>query len=182
MVITWRRMEERDFPLLRTWLQQPHVHRWWNHETTPEAVARDFGPAARGEEPCEDFLALLDGVPVGLVQRERLLDYPEYLAELAAVVPVPDGAMSLDYLIGDPDRTGQGIGTAMIHSMIVRTWSEHPAAPCVLVPVVAANRRSWRALERAGLHRVGTAELEPDNPVDDRTHYLYRVDRPVTGG
>ncbi|MGW5480662.1 GNAT family N-acetyltransferase [Streptomyces sp. NPDC004008] len=181
MEITWRRIEEQDFPLLRMWLQQPHVKRWWHHETTAEAVARDFGPAVRGEEPSEDLLAFLEGRPVGLVQRSRLGDYPEYLAELAAIVPVPDGAMTIDYLIGDPRQTGQGIGTAMVHSVIMRTWTEHPAAPCVLVPVVAANRPSWRALERAGLRRVGVGELEPDNPVDDWTHYLYRVDQPGTG-
>ncbi|MEU6405773.1 GNAT family N-acetyltransferase [Streptomyces sp. NPDC046985] len=181
MVITWRRLEERDFPLLRTWLQQPHVQRWWNHETTAEAVARDFGPVARGEEPSEDLLASLDGRPLGLTQRSRLCDYPEDLARLAEIVSVPDGAMTIDYLIGDLRQTGRGIGTAMIRSVIERTWAEHTAAPCVLVPVAAANRASWRALEKAGLRRVGVGDLVPDNPIDDSTHYLYRVDRPGTG-
>ncbi|MFH8471933.1 GNAT family N-acetyltransferase [Streptomyces sp. NPDC018000] len=177
-MISWRRVEEQDFPLLRKWLQQPHVKRWWNHETTAEAVARDFGPVARGEEPSEDLLALLDGCPVGLLQRSRLRDYPEYLAELAAVVSVPDGAMTIDYLIGDAQQIGQGLGTAMIRSAIERTWTEHPVSSCIVVPVVAANRASWRALEKAGLRRVGVGNLEPDNPVDDWIHYLYRVDRP----
>ncbi|MGW5047883.1 GNAT family N-acetyltransferase [Streptomyces griseoluteus] len=95
---------------------------------------------------------------------------------MAAIVHVPDGAMTIDYLIGDPRDTGQGIGTAMLQSVIVRTWAEHPAAPCVLVPP------SWRALARAGLRRIGVGDLQPDNPVDDRTHYLYRVDRPGTDG
>ncbi len=181
VVITWRRVVESDFPLLGSWLRQPHVLRWWNHETTAEAVARDFGPAARGEEPSEDLLALLDGCPVGLVQRSRLHDYPDYLTELVAVVAVPDEAMTIDYLIGDPQRIGQGLGTAMIRSVIDRTWSEHPATPCVLVPVAAANRASWRALEKAGLRRVGTGNLKPDNPVDGWTHYVYRADRPGPG-
>lgn len=180
--IMWRRVEEQDFPLLRTWLRQPHVERWWNHETTAEAVARDFGPAARGEEPSEDLLAFLEGTPVGLVQRSRLRDHPAYEHELATVVPVPDGATTLDYLIGDPDRTGQGIGTAMLRSVITRTWTDHPSTPCILVPVVAANRRSWRTLERAGLRRIAVGDLEPDNPLDDRTHYVYRVDRPDPRG
>lgn len=181
MEFTWRRIGEQDFPLLRRWLEQPHVKRWWNHETTAEAVARDFGPAARGEEPSEDLLAFLEGRPVGLVQCSRLSDYPEYLAEVAAIVPVPDEAMTIDYLIGDPRQTGRGMGTALIHSAIMRLWAEQPLAPCVLVPVVAANRRSWRALERAGLRRIGVGDLEPDNPVDDHTHYLYRIDRPGLG-
>ncbi|GAA2073546.1 hypothetical protein GCM10009801_26930 [Streptomyces albiaxialis] len=177
-MITWRRLTENDFPLLRDWLEQPHVARWWNHETSPEAVARDFGPAARGEEPSEDLLAHLDGEPVGLVQRCRLADYPDYLAELAAVTDIPDGTMTLDYLIGYPALTGQGLGPRLLASALASLWTEHPSAPCVLVPVVVANRRSWRALEKTGLRRVAEGELEPDNPADGRAHYVYRADRP----
>jgi aminoglycoside 6'-N-acetyltransferase len=176
-MITWRRLDEQDFPLLRRWLEQPHVARWWNHETSIEAVTRDFGAAARGEEPSEDLLAFLDGRALGLVQRSRLDDYPEYLAELAAIFNVPDGAMTIDYLIGDPHQIGQGLGTKMIRSIVQQTWNDHPAATSVLVAVSAANRASWRALEKAGLLRVGEGDIKPDNPIDDFTHYLYRVDR-----
>lgn len=178
MALTWRRLAESDFPLLTSWLAQPHVARWWHHDTSPEAVARDFGPAARGEEPSDDLLVHLDGDPVGLVQRCRLADYPEYRAELAAVVEVPPGALTIDYLIGEPRWVGRGLGPRMIRSVVRASWRDHPDAPCVLVPVVAANRASWRALERAGLRRVAEGELEPDNPVDERAHHLYRVDRP----
>ncbi|MEV6979945.1 GNAT family N-acetyltransferase [Sphaerisporangium sp. NPDC051017] len=175
--ITWRRLTEQDFPLLREWLERPHVARWWHHETTPEAVARDFGPAARGEEPSEDLLIFLDGRPLGLVQRCRYADHPEYVAELTPVVPVPEGAMCVDYLIGDPEQVGRGLGPLMIRAVVESTWTEYPDASCVLVPVSAANRASWRALEKAGLRRVAEGELEPDNPIDDRAHYVYRIDR-----
>ncbi|GII78087.1 GNAT family N-acetyltransferase [Sphaerisporangium rufum] len=181
MTITFRRLTEADFPLLARWLAEPHVARWWHHETSAEAVRRDFGPAARGEEPSEDLLVLLDGVPAGLVQRSRYADYPEYERELAPIVAVPAGAMSIDYLIGEPGMTGRGLGPRMIAEVIALTWADHPAASCVIVPVVAANRASWRALEKAGLRRAGEGNLEPDNPIDDRWHYVYRVDRPGRG-
>mgnify|MGYP001492128745 CR=1 FL=1 len=177
-MITWRRLGEPDLPLLRRWLQRPHVARWWNHETSPEAVERDFGPAVRGEEPAEDWLALLDGRPFGLVQRCFLADYPEYVAELAPVADVPRGAVTLDYLIGDPELTGRGLGPRMLASFLRRTWEDLPGASAVIVPVVAANRASWRALEKAGLRRVAEGELTPDNPIDGRAHYVYRIDRP----
>ncbi|MFJ7326071.1 GNAT family N-acetyltransferase [Streptomyces cyaneofuscatus] len=177
-MITWRRLTEDDFPLLISWLEQPHVARWWNHETSVEAVRRDFGPAVRGEEPSEELLAHLDGTPMGLLQRCGLADYPEYLVEIAALVDVPAGAMTIDYLIGEPQLVGRGLGPRMIRSAVQAIWDEHPGAPCVLVPVSAANRASWRALEKAGMRRVAEGELEPDNPVDGRAHYLYRVDRP----
>lgn len=178
--LTWRRVCEDDFPLLARWLARPHVARWWNHETEPEAVARDFGPAARGEEPSEDLLVLLDGEPVALVQRSRYADYPEYGTELRPWVEVPETAVSLDYLIGDPGRVGQGLGPRVIRALVAATWTDHPDAEAVIVPVNAANRASWRALEKAGFRRVGEAQLEPDNPVDDRAHYVYRVDRPAS--
>ncbi|MCM3922153.1 acetyltransferase [Frankia sp. AiPs1] len=180
-MITWRQLDEADFALLRGWLEQPTVARWWNHETTTEAITRDFGPAARGEEPAEDFLALLDDRPVGLVQRCRLADYPKYHDELASIVDIQAGAMTIDYLIGEPDQTGRGLGSRMIASMIRRIWIDHPEVTCIVVPVVAANQASWRALEKAGLRRVGQGALAPDNPVDDPLHYVYRVDRPDAG-
>ncbi|MFE1904873.1 GNAT family N-acetyltransferase [Streptomyces gardneri] len=179
-MITWRRLGEADFPLLGEWLSQPHVARWWNHETSPEVVARDFGPGARGEEPSEDLLVLLDGRPIGLVQRCRLADFPDYEAELtAAEVDVPDGAMTIDYLIGDPGLTGRGHGAELIRAVVAATWTDHPGSTTIIVPVHTANRPSWRALERAGLHRVAEVSLEPDNPIDDRAHYVYRIDRPI---
>lgn len=178
-IISWRRLGEADFPLLRRWLEQPFVARWWNHETSPEAVARDFGPAARDEEPSEDLLMLLDGVPFGLVQRCRFADYPEYGDELAGQAEVPEGAMSIDYLIGEASYVGQGLGTRMIRVIVEATWSDHPDATAVLVPVHVGNHASWRALEKAGLRRIAEVSLEPDNPLDDRAHHLYRIDRPA---
>jgi aminoglycoside 6'-N-acetyltransferase len=168
-----------DFPLLGRWLAEPYVARWWNHDTSPEGVMRDFGPSDRGEVPSEDFLALDEGRPFGLMQRSRVADYPEYVAELSAVVPVPDGAFTIDYLIGEADLVGRGLGTAMIRSMVERTWPDHPDASVILVAVSAGNRASWRALEKAGLGRVGEGDMPPDNPIDDPAHYVYQVERPT---
>ena len=177
--MTWRRVTPDDFPLLARWLAAPHVARWWHHETSAAAVERDFGPSARREEPNEDLLASLDGVPVGLLQRSFLHDYPEYLDELTPLTAVPPGAMTIDYLIGDAADVGRGIGTRMIRSALEQLWAGCPGAECVIVAVHADNTGSWRVLEKAGLVRVAHGEIDPDNPIDDRRHYVYRMDRPV---
>lgn len=177
-MITWRRLTHDDFPLVGRWLAAPHVHRWWYHESTPEAVERDFGASARGEEPGEDWLVFLDGEPVGLMQRCRVSDYAEDFDQLSAVVPTPKDAMTLDYLIGDPANTGRGLGSRMIRWAVERTWADYPDASVILIPIVAANTASWRALEKAGATRIALAELEPENPVDEPLHYIYRFQRP----
>lgn len=120
-----------------------------------------------------------DDQPVGLVQRSRYADYPEYLEELGAFLSVPGEAVTIDYFIGEADDVNRGIGTEVIAAIVADTWGAYPAAPAIVVPVATANRPSWRALERAGFIRVAEGELEPDNPIDDRLHVVYRIDRPA---
>lgn len=171
-------MTTDDFGLLAEWLSHPHVHRWWFHEFTPEAVHRDFGPSARGEEPNEDWLALLGQRPVALVQRSFWHDYPEYVEEVAPILPIPQDAVTIDYLIGEVTDTGHGLGPAIIEAMLADTWATVPRANCVIVPVALGNRASWRALEKAGFARIAEGDLAPDNPIDPPAHVIYRLDRP----
>jgi aminoglycoside 6'-N-acetyltransferase len=174
--LTWRPLAAADLPLLARWLAEPRVARWWNHESSIAAVERDFGASVRGEEPGEDLVVLLDGRPIGLLQRSRISDYPDDFTELAALVDVPAGAFTLDYLIGEESLRGRGLGSRLIARAVARTWTDHPDATTVIVAVVAANEASWRALEKAGLRRIGAGPMPPDNAVDDPLHYVYRVD------
>jgi aminoglycoside 6'-N-acetyltransferase len=176
--ITFRRLTRVDFPLIADWLAQPHVARWWNHEFTTEAVERDFGPGVDGAEPGVDYLVLLEGRPVGLIQYSRYADYPEYLEELGRLIPVPDHAVSIDYMIGDASLTGRGLGKAMIAGFAEHVWEANRAATCIVVPVNAANEASWRALVGARFRIIAQGELAPDNPIDGPLHLILRLDRP----
>jgi aminoglycoside 6'-N-acetyltransferase len=176
--IAFRLLRRADFDLLSGWLEEPVVARWWNHDTGRDDLERDFGAAIDGDEPTEVFIASLAGIPFGLIQRYRIDAYPDYLEELRPVVDVPPAAVSVDYLIGVPSYRGRGLGAAMITALVEAGWSDIPWADAVVVPVATANTASWRALERAGFRRVAEGELEPDNPIDDRAHVVYRIDRP----
>ena len=175
---TFRRVTRNDFGLLATWLAEAHVSRWWNHEFTPGAVERDFGDSADAKEPSEDHLALLDGRPLGLIQYSRYADYPEYLDELRSLLSVPAGAVSIDYLIGDPALVGQRLGSGMLAAFCDSIWRRDPDVRCIVVPVNSANVASWRTLRAIGFRIVARGSLEPDNPIDDPMHEVLRLDRP----
>ena len=179
--LAFRPLERADFPRLARWLAEPLVARWWNHEFSPEAIERDFGPSLDGSDVTEHFVASLVGRPFGLIQRYPIAAYPAYVAELTAVCPVPPGALSVDYLVGDPRQRGKGLGARMIAGLVARSWTAHPAAGHVIVPVALGNRASWRALEQAGFRRIAEGELEPDNPRDPRDHCVYAIERPARG-
>jgi aminoglycoside 6'-N-acetyltransferase len=177
--VTFRPLTRADLPLLGRWLEEPLVARWWAHQTTPEALEADFGPAVDGTDPAEVLLALAGDRPFGLVQRYRIADFPEYVEELAPVVDVPPRALSIDYLIGEPDVRGGGAGAAMLAAFVAESWAAYPEADAVLVPVAAGNVASWRALEKAGFTRVAEGPLTPDNPVDPPDHVVLLLRRPA---
>jgi aminoglycoside 6'-N-acetyltransferase len=172
-----RPLRRSDFPVVCRWLAEPLVARWWHDDSSPAAVEAHYGPSVDGEDPTAVYLAEHDGRAFGLIQVYRFDDEPESLAELSAVCPVPDGALSIDYLIGEPEARGRGLGAAMIAAAVARGFADHADAHDVLVPVAAANTASWRALERAGGVRYATGEMTPDNPVDSREHVIHRFSR-----
>lgn len=174
-----RPLRRTEFELLGRWLAEPLVAKWWNHDTNAAAVERDYGPAVDGREPASVLIAEIETRPFGLIQHYPIAAYPDYLGELAAVCRVPEGAVSIDYLIGSADHRGWGLGTRMIATCVKRIWTECSEVVAVIVPVHVENRASWRALERAGFSRAAQGQLKPDNPGHSRDHYVYRLDPPA---
>ncbi len=176
-VVRLRPLRRADFPMVCRWLAEPLVARWWDDDSSAEAVEATYGPSVDGTDPTAVYVAEHGGRAFGLIQVYRFDDEPGSRAELSTVCPVPPGALSVDYLIGEPTARGRGLGAAMIAAAVARGFADHPDARVVLVPVAAANEASWRALERAGAPRYATGELAPDNPVDSRDHVVHRFTR-----
>jgi phosphoserine phosphatase SerB len=180
--VALRPLRRDDLPLLGRWLDEPRVARWWPDAHAPEDLERDYGPGIDGTDPISLALALTaGGRAFGFVQTYRYDDEPASRAALEALLPVPAGALGIDYLIGEPDLQGRGLGAAVIAAAAAEGFVRHPDAPEVLVSVALGNRASWRALEKAGFERVATGEMTPDNPLDPRDHVVYRLARAGEG-
>ena len=134
-----------------------------------------FGPGIDGTEANEVFVFTVDGRPAGVVQRYLIDDYPEWLEALAPALDAHHGA-GIDYFIGEPDLVGRGIGPAMIRSFVPSVFERYPSAVAVVVDVDQANRASWRALEKAGLHRIYTGDIDDEGTMTPE--FVYRLDRP----
>ncbi len=181
MRFAFRPLMRSDFGELARWLAQPYVARWWNHQFTPEAIETDLGDAIDGVEAGENFIAELDSEPIGLIQFSRFVDYPEYPEEMAELYGVGDGCASIDYLIGQSDLVGRGLGARMIAEFVGFVWTHDPTTTHLVVPVNSTNEASWRALKRAGFRLVARGELGADHPSHDWMHEVFRIDRPCAG-
>lgn len=177
--ITLRPLARADFPLLSRWLAAPHVARWWDHDFSPAGVERDFGAVVDGDDPAEVFIAADATGAFGLIQRYTFADNPAYRDEVSSLVSVPDGALSMDYFVGEVSRLRRGLACAMVEALLRSTWVDPPRCDAVIVPVVAANVASLALLARCGFREIARGPLTPDNPIDDSLHVVWRIDRPA---
>ncbi len=166
--INFRPMTMADLPLMVRWLAQPHIAavEWGQvHVASLPAATRDFGPAIEGREPTTMMIVQENLRDVGMIQSYRVGDYAEYAHDLAPAGICVD-AVRIDYLLGEPDCVGRGLGTAMIRAYVARLLRKYPGAPAVAVGVLQTNPGSWRCLEKAGFTRVWGGAMASDKPGD----------------
>jgi aminoglycoside 6'-N-acetyltransferase len=180
MGLALRQLQRGDFALLSQWLSQPHVEPWWREEYDLESIEHRYGPAVDGVDPTQLLIVERDGQPVGFVQLYLLDDNPDWKQALAPAGTY-DSAAGIDYLIGDEAATGKGLGPQIIDNLTEMAWQCHPGVTAVVVAVQQGNRRSWRALEKAGFERAWAGEIESEDPSDSGPSYVYVRRRSAAG-
>lgn len=156
--VTFRRLTDDDLPMLHRWLNEPGVVEWWEGDDVSwDAVVKDYGSA--NPDPVEHWIAVDGGADVGWIQCWATIDDPEAKAWWAR--GVEREAAGIDYLIGEPARRGQGLGSAVIRAFVRDVvFGLHPDWTQVGADPQAANTASWRALEKAGFRYVATLKHE----------------------
>jgi aminoglycoside 6'-N-acetyltransferase len=163
-------LREDDLNLVRRWLLEPHVKRWWDDGVKlpyPDAEIEDYREAIRGKDPTYHYLAHIDGRAAGMFQHYRIGDSPEYAEALA----LGEDAIGVDLFIGEADLVGRGHGPAMLRQFLREVaFPFHGMDVCVIGPSVP-NAAAIRAYEKAGFRALKEVRVpgEPD------AEYLMRL-------
>jgi aminoglycoside 6'-N-acetyltransferase len=164
-VIDFEPLRREDLPLLREWLGREHVRSWWRDDI--EESMSEYEHAIAGLDPTDHYLIRVEDRPVGMIETYLVSDHPEW----EAIVQVGDGVAGVDLLIGEPDLTGTGLGPRVLAEFVEKIVFARPETQACVAAVDEANRRSWRAFEKAGFRYVRDVEEH------GRPHRLMRVDR-----
>jgi len=146
-VFSFRPMTADDIGAVVRWRAEPHVLAWFPRPV-PDAdeALRRFGARLAGEHPVRMWVAELGGVPVGYLQ-----SFPVASDDDLVVRCQDPEAVGFDYLIGEPDLVGKGLGTEMIATFCRHVLvPEYPEAPRFLAAPDVRNHASVRALEKCG--------------------------------
>ena len=141
-------MTHDDLRDVLRWRQQDHVQRWFGAGPTWQQVVDRYGPRIDGSEPTRMSVVEANGQSIGFIQDYLIKDHPEY----ATLVPDPE-AIGGDYLIGDPDWVGRGIGTRLLWVWLTRLAVEYPRSKAVFVSPDHRNLASVRILAKTGFRQ-----------------------------
>jgi len=167
--ISFRPLTRTDLPYLVAWLHAPHAVRWFPEDLDLAAAERKYGPRIDGTSPVRVHVLLVDGRASGFVQHYHLRDYPSDHAACGSV-----DAIGIDYAIGTVTLTGRGLGPQMIWRYLRHVVFPHwPGVPLVAARPEVANRRSIRALAKAGF--VPSRQIP--GPASGRPELLCLLDR-----
>src|SRR5262249_58922301 len=89
---------------------------------------------------------VLAGGRVGMAEPYLVWAHPDW----GAIVQVGDGVAGVDLLIGEEGLIGRGLGPQVLEAFTREVVFGRRATHACVAAVEEANRRSWRAFEKAG--------------------------------
>jgi len=145
-VLDFHALARTDLARVHRWLNEPSVSRWYSrHPFSEREVVVKYAPRIEGREQVRVFVARVDGQAVGLMQTYRLSDFPRY----AALIDAAPGWAGIDFLIGEPEYRGHGLGARFVDLFIrEKVFASVETDACIAGPS-PGNVASIRALERA---------------------------------
>lgn len=113
--IGFRPVDRADYALLASWLERPHWRQWWGEPEIELGYIRDM---VEGRDlTCRPFLFTLAGEAAGYIQFWHVAPHqrPEWAEDSPWLMQLPAETIGVDLSLGDGDRLGQGIGSAVLH-------------------------------------------------------------------
>jgi len=135
---SFRPFRAADLPLMQTWLDAPHMQRWWGEAEPALAELRH----AIEEPSTEPFLILIDGHPAGYIQSYDIHAEPDHPYR-----DQPPGSVGIDLSLGEADLLGAGHGPRIIEAFVARLFAA--GASRIVIDPAPDNERAIRAYEKA---------------------------------
>jgi AacA4 family aminoglycoside N(6')-acetyltransferase len=159
--VTLRLMTEHDLPMLRDWLNRPHIVEWWGGEDerpTLDEVLEHYLPRVMAEESVTPYIAMLGEEPIGYAQSYVALGSGDGWWE----DETDPGVRGIDQSLANPAQLNKGLGTILVRTLVETLFAD-PAVTKIQTDPSPSNSRAIRCYEKAGFVQQGVITT-PDGP------------------
>ncbi|MDF2654928.1 MAG: acetyltransferase [Bacillota bacterium] len=137
-----RRFTDEDIPLFSIWLNKEYILKWYED---PDAWLAEIKGRTKEFSFITHFIVLYEGKPIGFCQYYPCANAGEvWYGEIPA-----EGSYSLDYLIGEEEYLGKGLGKGIIQLLTDKVFQQVDAERIIVQPE-SENGASCRALLASG--------------------------------
>jgi aminoglycoside 6'-N-acetyltransferase len=137
----FRPMSANDLPLVKRWLEMPHVIEWWGEPDEQfDLVSGDLTHPAM-----DQYIVATGEREFAYIQCYRMTEWNTGFG------PQPDDTRGIDQMIGEPDMIERGHGSAFIRAFIEDLLAA--GVPRVVTDPDPTNARAIRCYEKAGFAR-----------------------------
>lgn len=167
--ISFRRLQRKDLPLLHRWLNNPHIHEWYDKEEdqTLSTVSKEYSKKITGEESIKSYIVLYDNKAVAYMQTYRAGDW----AEFSQITGYSASDTGIDLFIGESEFMERGFGTMMLKKFLEAIIITDPNIHTCFLDPEPDNKRAIRAHEKAGFTYVKTVQI----PSEPNPAYLMEI-------
>lgn len=145
--------EGADLDLVVRWMAQPHVADFWRQAWDADRWARGIAAQRAGSHslPC---LAFQGGTAVAYLELYRVRR-----DRISALYPAAEHDLGVHVAIGEPGRTGHGLGRSLLRAVAEGLLAADPACRRVVAEPDVRNVASLRAFAAAGFRHCGELTL-----------------------
>ena len=145
-----RHLAKKDKVLLAKWLSNPEVLQYYEGRDNPfdeRKVEQHFFDDVEDVTRC---IIEFNGMPIGYLQ---FYEVDEEERKIYGYDSPTEIIYGMDQFIGEPSYWNKGIGTQLVHSVVMYLTSEKGAHRIVMDPQIQ-NERAIRCYEKCGFNKV----------------------------
>jgi aminoglycoside 6'-N-acetyltransferase len=143
-------MSPADLPMVRRWLEEPHVAEWWGDPDVQYTLVRDD----LDHSAMDQFIVATGDRCFAYLQCYDPAAWPDNGLGIQ-----PTGTRGIDQFIGEADMVDRGHGSALVRSFVDDLLKT--GAPRAVTDPDPDNARAIRAYEKAGFQKDRLVET-PD--------------------
>lgn len=148
------KLTRADYPMLRSWLAQPHVREWWGEPD--EEIAKMDEEVESG--PTDMRIVHYKGTPFAYVQ-----DWDVHHEKAPQFGDYPMDTRGIDTFLGEVGMLGQGHAPRYLHARAMTLLAD--GCPTVVIDPDPGNARAIHAYKKAGFHGDKIRPCEDGDPV-----------------